>query len=338
MSGRRRWRYIARRLLLLLALVVPGGIPATAQAARPMLILAPGGGMYGPGCTGRMMALGAGFPAGAGIALFAMKTPGLPFTLENIRTVVATVVAQDGGRFVNGYLGLEGLLCAERGGDPAAYPDGTRIDIVAAIGTDIGDPFPRAGTELARATFTIDRARPIPVRQRCFAETLLCVQGRFHDRWQANGGLARNGFPLTPERPEVLEDGRGYTVQYFERVRLEYHPEEAPPYDVQLGQFGRRFHPADPPVTPLADGFHRYFPETGHNVEQRFLGYWEANGGLPQFGLPMSEEYTETLEDGRNYRVQYFERARFEYHPENDEPYRVLLGQFGRRILAEGGR
>jgi len=32
--------------------------------------------------------------------------------------------------------------------------------------------------------------------------------------------------------------------------------------------------------------------------------------------------------------VQYFERARFEYHPENAAPYDILLGQFGRQIYA----
>jgi len=32
--------------------------------------------------------------------------------------------------------------------------------------------------------------------------------------------------------------------------------------------------------------------------------------------------------------VQYFERARFEYHPEHVAPYDILLGQFGRQILA----
>ena len=63
----------------------------------------------------------------------------------------------------------------------------------------------------------------------------------------------------------------------------------------------------------------------------RLLG---SNGGLPQFGYPLSEELTETLEDGKPYTVQYFERARFEYHPENPAPYDVLLGQFGRRIVA----
>ena len=40
------------------------------------------------------------------------------------------------------------------------------------------------------------------------------------------------------------------------------------------------------------------------------------------------------LEDGKTYQVQYFERVRMEYHPENQPPYDVLLGQFGRRILA----
>ncbi|MGN6812802.1 MAG: hypothetical protein ACTHMP_18215, partial [Thermomicrobiales bacterium] len=39
-------------------------------------------------------------------------------------------------------------------------------------------------------------------------------------------------------------------------------------------------------------------------------------------------------EDGNTYVVQYFERARFEHHPENQPPYNILLGQFGRRILA----
>ncbi|MFN8665551.1 MAG: hypothetical protein U0075_26975, partial [Thermomicrobiales bacterium] len=71
----------------------------------------------------------------------------------------------------------------------------------------------------------------------------------------------------------------------------------------------------------------------GHNVPNDFMAYWNANGGLPQFGFPLSEVITETLEDGKPYQVIYFERARFERHPENVAPYNVLLGQFGRRIL-----
>jgi hypothetical protein len=113
---------------------------------------------------------------------------------------------------------------------------------------------------------------------------------------------------------------------------MEYHPENAPPFDVLLGQFGRRLHPADPPV-PSSGGL-PYFAVTGHTVIPPFFAYWTANGGLAQFGYPLSELITETLEDGQAYQVQYFERARFELHPENQPPYEVLLGQFGRRILA----
>ncbi len=76
--------------------------------------------------------------------------------------------------------------------------------------------------------------------ERCFPETGFCVRGRFLERWTNFGGLAINGYPITPERVETLEDGKQYTVQWFERVRMELHPENPPPYDVLLGQFGRR--------------------------------------------------------------------------------------------------
>ncbi len=66
------------------------------------------------------------------------------------------------------------------------------------------------------------------------------------------------------------------------------------------------------------------------------MEYWEDNGGLAQFGYPITEESVEGLIPGADMiRVQYFERARFEYHPQNDRPYDVLLGQFGRQIMAE---
>jgi agarase len=165
----------------------------------------------------------------------------------------------------------------------------------------------------------------------CFAETGRCVAPDFLAYWRAHGGLAINGFPISDEFVETLEDGKPYTVQYFERVRMERHPENGPPYNILLGQFGRRIHPAEPPVAAIPGA--AYFPETGHNVTRpEFVAYWQANGGLAQFGFPLTEELTERLEDGKEYRVQYFERARFEWHPENGPPYNVLLGQFGRRV------
>ena len=177
-----------------------------------------------------------------------------------------------------------------------------------------------------------------PGQRRCFAETGYCVGVRFLAYWEAHGGLPIHGYPISDPLQERLEDGQVRTVQYFERTRLEYHPEHPPANEVLLGQLGRRVLaelPAAPvgPAAPLAGA--TYFPETGHNVGPRFGAYWQANGGLAQFGYPLTEVFTETLEDGNAYTVQYFERARLELHPEHvNTPYEVQLGQFGRRVLA----
>lgn len=135
----------------------------------------------------------------------------------------------------------------------------------------------------------------------------------FLDFWRANGQGLIFGAPLTEE---IDEDGR--IVQYFERARFEYHPELAgTPHQVQLGLIGREILGDRQPVAePMPQHGVRFFPETGRSLWGEFLGYWERRGELPIFGYPISEE---TLEDGRI--VQYFERARLEYHPENMESF-----------------
>lgn len=58
------------------------------------------------------------------------------------------------------------------------------------------------------------------------------------------------------------------------------------------------------------------------------------------FGYPISEELDEGNGDGsgRAYTVQYFQRARFEYHPElAGTPYEVQLGLLGDQALKEKG-
>jgi hypothetical protein len=123
---------------------------------------------------------GGGFPEGAGVVLYSLKKPGQPLARDNIGGLLATVVVRD-GRFISGYVGLDFLLCGKNGGDPDAYPDGTAIDIVAVVGIDFDPAFnialPRDGIALARATFTVDSRRPLPLTQRCFAETLLSRRG-----------------------------------------------------------------------------------------------------------------------------------------------------------------
>src|SRR3712207_5316538 len=72
------------------------------------------------------------------------------------------------------------------------------------------------------------------------------------------------------------------------------------------------------------------FPETGKTIRGPFLDYWKNNGGLAQQGFPITNLIRERSElDGKEYTMQYFERAVFELHPEQKPPYNVLLSQLG---------
>jgi glucose/arabinose dehydrogenase len=75
-----------------------------------------------------------------------------------------------------------------------------------------------------------------------------------------------------------------------------------------------------------------FFPETGMVLGGGFKHFWEAHGGLAQFGYPLTGEYAVgDPTNGRQQTVQYFERARFEYHAEHaGTPFEVQLGQLGR--------
>lgn len=76
----------------------------------------------------------------------------------------------------------------------------------------------------------------------------------------------------------------------------------------------------------MSDG--HWFPETGHHIGGAFWLYWRDRGGLPIFGYPLTNELRED-----NRTVQYFERAVFEYHPENPDPFKVLLRRLGAHAL-----
>src|SRR4051794_9642145 len=84
------------------------------------------------------------------------------------------------------------------------------------------------------------------------------------------------------------------------------------------------------PALLRAQGDSLFFPETQHSVSGRFLSYWRNEGGLPVFGYPITEQRPELNGDtGNVYETQWFERNRFELHPENRPPYDILLGRLG---------
>jgi hypothetical protein len=95
---------------------------------------------------------------------------------------------------------------------------------------------------------------------RYFPETGHWLRGAFLRYWDAHGGLAQQGYPLTePFQEQSPLDGKTYVVQYFERAVFELHPENAgTPYEVLLAQLGKyeldRRYPngSNPAAAPVA--------------------------------------------------------------------------------------
>jgi hypothetical protein len=183
------------------------------------------------------------------------------------------------------------------------------------------------------------------------------VRGAFRDYWSGNGGLPVFGYALTEEFVQKAPDSsQGYTVQYFERQRFEYHPENGgTPYEVLLGRLGAEALAAqgrDWQALPKADpSAPHYFPATGQAIAPEFWDYWRTHGlelgdpglsereALALWGYPITPAAAETVPTGETLLVQWFERARFEYHPNNPGPYKVLLGRLAAdRVEAFGWR
>jgi carbon dioxide concentrating mechanism protein CcmM len=185
-----------------------------------------------------------------------------------------------------------------------------------------------------RAMFAEDASRG-----RFFEQTGQVVQGTFHSFWEQRGGLAIFGYPISKE---FMQDGR--STQYFERAVLQSFPEHAQHgHSVQLMLLGRLLtadRQGEAPFQPLPAGARErdasYFEQTQHSIKGVFRNYWHNNGGLAVFGYPISEEFDETNPvDGKRYRVQYFERARFEHHPEHrGTRHEVQLGHLGTQYAA----
>ncbi len=188
--------------------------------------------------------------------------------------------------------------------------------------------------------------------EQCFEQTRACVGGRFLAYWKENGDLPVFGLAIWPSQNELNADTRQtYLTQWFERNRFELHPENQAPYDVLLGRLGAdrlRQMGVDWQTLPRESGPKEgclWFEQTGHNVCNQagstgFRAYWETHGlkvagldryqrSLALFGLPLTEPKMERNSSGDTVLTQWFERARFEWHPNNPAPYKVLLGLLG---------
>ena len=198
---------------------------------------------------------------------------------------------------------------------------------------------------------------------RCFPADVSphCLSEPFSGYWESNGGLPVFGYPITTVAREVNRDtGETYRTQWLERNRFELHPENTgTPYEVMLGLLGKERLAQmgrDWASEGREDGPKRgclWFEQTGHNVcnQQGQLGfktYWETHGlsidgldayarSLQLFGLPLTSPAMERNAAGDLVLTQWFERARFEWHPSNSNEYKVLLGLLGGEVHGSGG-
>lgn len=166
-----------------------------------------------------------------------------------------------------------------------------------------------------------------PEKTEYFSESGHWVRGEFLEKWLGVGKPSDiYGWPIT----ERFTDSEGVEVQYFQRARFEYHPNNAPGRRVVVSNLGDALLDAAT-VTPLnIDPLPANHPacltfsENKHQVCYAFKDFFIANGGVDQFGRPISD-----LVKVNGWLVQYFERARFEWHPELPSGKRVTLTKIG---------
>lgn len=193
-------------------------------------------------------------------------------------------------------------------------------------------------------------------------QTGYTVSGKWLEFYRTHGWIDNMGYP----RSNVVTDPiTGLTVQYFQRVILEWHPENPDPFKIQRHLIEDTLSPGfDPPIPPPAKIIAypdkpgvvkndcRYYPYSagsiptglGHCLSNYapngqptyFKDFFDSHGGLDIFGYPKEEP---KLRNGL--WTQRFQAAVLEYHPENDRPgnipgtnvpyrnFRVLLRLLG---------
>lgn len=155
-----------------------------------------------------------------------------------------------------------------------------------------------------------------------FSETGHNVTGEFLAFYNSNTNATfLFGYPIT----EQFTSRDGKTVQYFQRARFEYDSTMPEGQRVRLTPLGRETFVSTGILNVNNTFACRTYVETGYSVCFAFLEFFDQNGGVAQFGYPISGfEYHE------NKLVQYFERTRIEWQPWRAEDQRVVISDLGR--------
>src|SRR5690349_392882 len=200
---------------------------------------------------------------------------------------------------------------------------------------------PRWGAAAPRTPGEVPDTLP-PFGSQYFPETQHAAVNSFLTFWKRTpNALFVLGYPISQPFIEesFTEPGTYYRVQYFERAVLEEHPENAGTQYYILGRLmgnevikGRENEDPFRGVGNTNDGtWDEFTQHTLRDSPAPFRSFFNSNGGLQVFGRPKSEQFQEKNQaTGETYWVQYFERQRMEWHPnEPDVRYRILLGLLG---------
>lgn len=189
---------------------------------------------------------------------------------------------------------------------------------------------------------------------RTYAETGYAVCFDFLKFYDQYGGVDLFGLPISG-----LEDRNGRIVQYFYNARFEWQPEQPAGERVVISDLGREYflirsenpqllaakNPGTqnnyvkrpdnailqmfkPEVAVAQAGEQgEYFEETGHWVSGEFLAtYRRSADPLRVYGLPITDAYQDSI---TGLQIQYFDKVRFELHPEAQPDARVQLSNLG---------
>jgi hypothetical protein len=167
-----------------------------------------------------------------------------------------------------------------------------------------------------------------------FATTGHHVCDEFLEFFNSRGGLEIFGYPTTEG---YVDPAMGRWVQYFQNSRMEMHPENPAPYNVQLGllidEMGYSYPlPSADQIPASNNSIHHYFEETGYVVSYAFLEFFREKGGVDIFGYPRSQFLYEN-----GHIVQYFQRARMEWHPEDTTGTQMQLSPIGDMYIERFG-
>ncbi len=137
-----------------------------------------------------------------------------------------------------------------------------------------------------------------------FPETSHSVCEPFLSYWQQHGGLERFGYPITQAMEETIGDWTG-TVQYFERRRMEHHPENAPPYDVLLGLLGKEMNPTATTAPQTGTG------GSGSTAPASWQEFTPPDGGFSVLmpGTPQEDRSTSQSDFGQIETVNFIVEA-----------------------------